>query len=205
MTPRRSGLLAWASAHGIEGAVLVWVATAVIGWVSARTTIPTFMSRGASGAIPVALLVPLLAAAAATFAAHHEAPQLTQTASRSLLWARTGWSLAVVVPGVLLAGVAAVHSNQVDIAAGVRNVLLLTALSYAASTWLPPGLALLPPFAYLIVCYAAAGFWTARSVSAPPWAALLNRQGTPEELIFAGGLTLAVVLASATWRDRAGT
>lgn len=191
----------WANMHALIGAEATWLALAAVSWFAAKATIPPFLSRNASGAIPVVLLVPLLAAAAASFCAHHESPRLLQTSSRSLFIPQAAWLVtACVAPGALLSAGAALRSGQIDVAAVERNVMLLCAFTFTASRWLAPGIAVLPAFCYSIVCYALAGHWLSRGLDAPVWAALLHRTSTFGELAFAAAL-FAASLAFTCWRN----
>ncbi len=184
--------------HGWLSACTVWALAVPVVLLTAPTSIPPLLDRSAGGEVPTSLLIPLLGAGGLAFAVRHEAPSLLVQSARPLLTRQLAWVSACLVPPVLLAALAASQSGQITVGAAERNVLLVSAVTLAAATVLPPGLATLPAIGYDTVCLAIGTNHSALGLPTPWWAVALERHATWAQLV----LTLALVGLAATHHSR---
>ncbi|MGN6610239.1 MAG: hypothetical protein ACTHLJ_00545 [Angustibacter sp.] len=190
---------AWAQMHGWLIACVVWVVAVPVVLVTAPTSVPPLLSSPtAGGEVPTALLVPLLGAGGLAFAVHHEARALLRQSARPLLARQLAWVSASLVPPVLLAALAASQSGQITVGAAERNLLLVSALTLAAATVLPPGLATLPAIGYDTVCLMFGANRTALGLPTPWWSVALERHTNPTQVVVA----LALLSLAATLHSR---
>lgn len=184
----------WAQMHAWLIACAVWAAAVPVVLVTAPTTVPPLLNPTAGGEVPTSLLIPLLGAGGLAFAVHHEAPMLLTQSARPLLPRQLAWIAACLVPPVLLGALAASRSGQVTVGAAERNVLLVSALTLAAATILPSGLATVVAIGYDTVCLMVGTSHTALGLPTPWWAVALDRRATMAQLLVAAALvSLAAV------------
>lgn len=194
----------WTAMHPVGISCAVWLTALPIVVLAARGSIEPPFSSARSGSVPTVLLLPLLAAAGATFALQHGAPQLLAVRTRGLGLQQALWSVLCLLPGAALAALGALRADQVTVLAAERNALLLTGVTLAGSLVMPVALSPLLALLYQVACmyYAAA---SNAGFAVPAWAVLNDRVTTRPQFVTAVVVCSVTLVLHHLVRDRRRT
>ncbi|MFC6006005.1 hypothetical protein [Angustibacter luteus] len=145
---------------------------------------------------PTALVLPVVAATAVTFAVHHEAPDLLRQRSRRTWPIQLTWGLLVLLPGAALAAAGAAYSGQISLAAGERNYLLFAAVALVSLRFLAPGATAIP---CAVTAFTSLVLLSAQPLRTPQaWNWLVQSGTDSTQLLVAAGCCLLGLLSLVT-------